>query len=390
MIYDFKEWRVLEPTGRLGADDGYDARGFEVINHAEETEESEDVDTPVKEETERLWQIQCKRERTITPAGIKKYIDEMIPVGADIPYGVIFAAACDFSKKTRDAFVEKLKEKGVSEFYLWGKADLEDMLMQPKNDNLLYAYFGISLVIRKRSVKSEIKSILSIKRKTVKHLGAVDGHHYNEVLLRDAFDTNYPYSKKIKDYKEKDGYWKKYYFIGHYHDGIKFLVKKYYARTVYDWGPMTLKEWDFTKEVNLAKTHESAWEKRDPKDDSYYRGYQFWEKIPKDEQAYLEVELFIPYSRIIEIDPFGDEYASCPHVFIETINGHFFEKWHAVYLTGSNTWSHRHWLSNEDDKVRKKYFPDRFPDVEEKSDPVTSFAKKPKEESDKKEKAEFE
>lgn len=389
MIYDLREWRVLEPTGRLGADDGYDARGFEVVDHTEESEEEEEVDSLAKEEKERLWQIQCKRERTITPASIKKYIDEMIPVRADIPHGVIFAAACDFSKKTRDSFIEKMKEKGIQEYYLWGKADLEDMLMQPKNDNLLYAYFGISLVIRKRTVKTEIKSTLAIKRKVVKHLGSVNNIHYTEVLLRDAFDTNYPYSKKIKDFKEK-GYWKKYYFVGHYHGGIKFLVKKYYARVVYDWGPMTLKEWDFTKEVNLAKTHDDAWEKRDPKDDSYYRGYQFWEKIPKDEQAYLQVELFIPYERILEIDPFGDEYAQCPHVFVETINGDFFEKWHSVKLTGVNNWGHSHWLSDKDDKVKKKYFPDRFPDVEEKTDPVTSFSTKPKEEAAKKEEAEFE
>ena len=31
IIYDFKEWSLLEPTGRLGSDDGYDARGFEII-----------------------------------------------------------------------------------------------------------------------------------------------------------------------------------------------------------------------------------------------------------------------------------------------------------------------------------------------------------------------
>ena len=32
LAYDFKNWRSLEPTGRLGADDGYDARGFEIID----------------------------------------------------------------------------------------------------------------------------------------------------------------------------------------------------------------------------------------------------------------------------------------------------------------------------------------------------------------------
>ena len=31
------------------------------------------------------------------------------------------------------------------EFYLWGAGELEDMLYQPKNDHILFAFFGISL-----------------------------------------------------------------------------------------------------------------------------------------------------------------------------------------------------------------------------------------------------
>jgi hypothetical protein len=37
--------------------------------------------------------------------------------------------------------------KGVSEFHLLGRAELDDMLYQPKNDRILFAVFGISLVI---------------------------------------------------------------------------------------------------------------------------------------------------------------------------------------------------------------------------------------------------
>lgn len=36
LAYDFKNWRSLEPTGRLGADDGYDARGFEIVDLQQE------------------------------------------------------------------------------------------------------------------------------------------------------------------------------------------------------------------------------------------------------------------------------------------------------------------------------------------------------------------
>jgi hypothetical protein len=132
LVQDFRSWDKLEPTGRLGADEGYDARGIEVV-------------TGTFGREERLWQIQSKRERSITPKKITEYIEEMIPAGATVPYGVIFGAPCEFSKKARDVFRDELGRKGVREFYLWGKADIEDLLYRPNNDHLLYAYFGISL-----------------------------------------------------------------------------------------------------------------------------------------------------------------------------------------------------------------------------------------------------
>jgi hypothetical protein len=30
LLYDFRVWRKLEPTGRMGSDDGFDARGWEM------------------------------------------------------------------------------------------------------------------------------------------------------------------------------------------------------------------------------------------------------------------------------------------------------------------------------------------------------------------------
>ncbi|NJO33142.1 MAG: hypothetical protein HC869_08355 [Rhodospirillales bacterium] len=31
LCYDFKNWLRLEPTGRAGSDDGFDARGIEAV-----------------------------------------------------------------------------------------------------------------------------------------------------------------------------------------------------------------------------------------------------------------------------------------------------------------------------------------------------------------------
>ncbi len=51
------------------------------------------------------------------------------------------------------------------EFQLWGKAELEDMLCQPKNDHILFTFFGISLVTRRRSRSTEIRKIVTNKNK---------------------------------------------------------------------------------------------------------------------------------------------------------------------------------------------------------------------------------
>lgn len=31
LIYDFRPWRKLEPTGRTGGDEGFDVRGYEIV-----------------------------------------------------------------------------------------------------------------------------------------------------------------------------------------------------------------------------------------------------------------------------------------------------------------------------------------------------------------------
>lgn len=32
LAYDFRQWRRLEATGRSGGDDGFDARGLEIVD----------------------------------------------------------------------------------------------------------------------------------------------------------------------------------------------------------------------------------------------------------------------------------------------------------------------------------------------------------------------
>ncbi len=387
LAYDFRTWRLLEPTGRLGSDDGYDARGFEIVDEAEsqETEGDEEKETESEKPvvSDRLWQIQCKREKTITPAKIEKYIDEMIPKGADIPYGVIFSAPCEFSKQTRDVFQQKLREKGVQEFYMWGRADLEDMLIQPKNDNLLFAYFGISLVIRRRTIKSEIRALLATKRKTVKYLGGIAERSYTSVLVRDANDKTYPYIKEggLKAFREKPK-WKRYTFVGHEHNGIRLLTRKYRAYKETDPKDGKLLKWDYTDKLNMALDHEDHWNKDKDDGDANYREYMFWSKnIEEKNRAFFETEAIIPYDRIIEIDNLGDTFAHCPHIFVEVKNGSWFE-YGDTQLKPDDNWGRAYPIYKEHEKLRIKYFPKKFPKV--KPEPLPPMGPKKTEDEKKK------
>ena len=196
LVYDFRPWRRLEATGRSGSDDGFDARALEIVEAVDATaavdqDEPED-ETAVDGAANRLWLIQCKRERTISPAKLKAHLAQISLAPEDKLHGIIFAAACDFSKASRDAFYAWCRDKGISEAVIWGKGELEDQLYQPKNDNLLFAYFGISLTIRRRSQATQIRSEIATKRKLKKTILLSSA----DVLLRDPSTEEYPRVKE--------------------------------------------------------------------------------------------------------------------------------------------------------------------------------------------------
>jgi hypothetical protein len=62
------------------------------------------------------------------------------------------------------------------------------MLFQPRNDHLLFAYTGILLLTRRRTMKAELRSRLSAKRKAKRIL-----QEGENVLIRDASDDRYPH-----------------------------------------------------------------------------------------------------------------------------------------------------------------------------------------------------
>jgi hypothetical protein len=246
LFYDFRPWRRLEATGRSGSDDGFDARALEIVEAPQGTA-ALDPDDPDDEPvagvtTDRLWLIQCKRERTIGPAKLKTYLAEIRLTPEEKLHGIIFVAACDFSKTARDAFYAWCRDHGINEAIIWGKGELEDQLYQPKNDNLLFAYFGISLTIRRRSQATQIRSEIATKRKLKKTVLSSSA----DVLLRDPLAEEYPLVKE----GERPRKWGVFApeALGHY--GLEMGISWFYAFVDPDTG-----EWDAADAVPAMRRH---------------------------------------------------------------------------------------------------------------------------------------
>lgn len=305
LAYDFKVWRRLEATGRAGSDDGFDARGYEIVA-IEESADNETEDEIAPQQADRLWLIQCKREKTISPKKLSTYLDQVNLKESESLHGLIFVAACDFSKKSRDEFRQKCERLGIQEWHLWGKAELEDQLFLPKNDNLLFAYFGISLSIRRRSRKSVLGQLLTIKRKAHRCLS---GKTHANLLLRDASEDSYP--DPPEDHKKRPR-WLTARFCEFHARGLIFQFNRYFAYLSRD--PL---QWDAALSFDDVPDHHDYWSDRNDRFEVKGKIFEFWSTLPEENQAWLDVMALVPYESIIAIDELGDNYHCEPHIYVD-------------------------------------------------------------------------
>jgi len=315
LAYEFKLWRRLEATGRSGSDSGFDVRGYEITAKEPQSFTPSDEDEPADERStvdegvnDRLWLIQCKRERAIGPKALLKYLDDTVLDQNEKLHGLVFTAACDFSKKARDDFATKCRAMGVEEWHLWGKAELEDRLFRPENDHLLFAYFGISLTVRRRSQRADLRARLAMKRKAHRILNA---HSHTSILLRSPEAAGYPYLDDLVNFR-KNPLWMVWPYRGMAHEGLKFCVERYFAYLSDDG-----KSWDAAMAVNDARghSHEDPWFGEDRQDDKRQAIYEFWNSIPEANRAWLEVVGIVPLDNILDIDELGDEFVQAPHLY---------------------------------------------------------------------------
>lgn len=312
LIYHFRPWRALEGTGRAGSDDGFDIRGYETVRTVEaasgDEEQEEEGAVPAED---RLWLVQCKRERTITPRKLARYLEEFRLAHGEVLHGLVFAAACDFSKASRDVFARTCRDKGIQEWYLWGKAELEDQLLRPANDHLLFAYFGISLRVRRRSVAANLRAKLAAKRKAERYLA--DRIH-QPVLIRAVEDEAYPFRDRAVDFL-KYRPWRVINYLGVSYAGLIFQMSRHFAY-LDDEGAA----WDAALAFNDGvHADEDPW--NEEHDDWHRRSQvlQAWNEFPEANRAWMTITGVVPYEALVEIDGEGDEVAAMPHLYVDFI-----------------------------------------------------------------------
>jgi hypothetical protein len=320
LVYDFRNWQVVEATGRSGDDNGIDIRGYERIGQWQE-DELTDLEN-VSPMDGNLWIIQCKREKQIGPKRLSGIIDVCVSP-QEPPYGFILAAPCNFSKQAYDVFRIRLREMGVMEFYLWGKAELEDMLHMPKNDRVLITFFGISLVARKRLIKTEVRGITTIKNKVLKNLGLAD-FRPTKILVRDINDIHYPYREKYLNF-DANPHWREYDVQEHHVHGLVCCEHEYYA-----YFNEENNTYDFWPEADLLYREDRVHQM----DDAYFKFYherkeaaeELWDYLPNRYKAKLRVYSLLRYDNIDLIDEQGDIVYQCPHFFVQYHSGKPFAK----------------------------------------------------------------
>jgi hypothetical protein len=349
LVYDYKDWQNIEATGRGGSDDGFDIRAIERASSFESDHDrstDDDAAAAAHPMSGNIWMIQVKREAEIGPKRVREIVQDVDP--ANPPYGYILAASANFSKVSYDAFREELRAKNVMEFHLWGKAELEDMLHQPKNDRLLFAFFGVSLATRRRSRATEARSTVLVKNRLLKIFGdRWEGSH--SVLVRDLADAHYPDEHEYQDFKTKPR-WKEYSTVSLHPTGLVVAARRHFAYV-----DQVKKQWDFTRVADLTYRQSDSDEDRKQlaADRELVEG--FYQYLPRANQATFCVNGLIEFENITLVDEKGDALHPFPHIYAEYHGdkGPFAGAFE--YLEVSRQRTH-----TVDDYTRAKVFPDEF------------------------------
>jgi hypothetical protein len=236
-------------------------------------------------------------------------VDEAL-IGDKAPYGLIIAAACNVSAATMAIFRQRALERGVTESHVWTKAQLEDMLFLPENDHLLFAYFGVSLGIRRKSQLQSIRSLITIKRKLIRATASESprGAKRKELLVRDASDEVYPYHEEVAGFGGIE--FPPWHLVSSewFHPKAILVCLCWYTGWIKEDGT-----WDIIEESRWAPSNSAPLHIRNitPRNNTS----DLERFLPEQGRATIRLVRGIPYENIMEVDPDGDGWYACPHLF---------------------------------------------------------------------------
>lgn len=371
IVYGFRDWVALEPLGRSGADEGIDIRGIEAVGL---TVGGTDTDGRRAGEVgealqagdlgeQRTWFIQCKREKSFGPAKARAVAEAALRLTSEPPYGFILAAPCELSKRTRDTLRGELRSRGVRQVLAWGRGDLEDMLFLPENDHLLFAYFGVSLQVRRRSQIAELRGRLAVKRQVYRAVGGLDHRGWTAVLLRDPREPGYPFRERVENFDADDPPWLWTAFRHHSNpDTLALIYRRHHA-----WLSADRRRFDVVESCSHVIPHRNGFDKLPDRDEELCeRLWRFFHnEIPPDERAWLDVVGWIPLDDILLVDDLGDAFNEPPHMLVTRDHPHGFFTHTRTFLQRDREPNAEH--LDPSTLRRTKLFPDPIPDVEWKS-----------------------
>jgi hypothetical protein len=285
LIYPLHPWREIRHYGRQGGDGGVDILSIERL----------------EDNVERHWFIQCRRYAKVTTATLRKAVDDALGNTPEVPTVLLIVVASNVQRAAHEAYVKYAAEKGVATPLLWTASVLEAQLYAQRQD-LLFSYFGISLVTESRYREDTITRSIAMKRKLRAELlkpptevdwDEVRNHRpyekfaHSAAIIHSIDDTSYPDSQN-----EGTGIsgWFKLEMWDFYHNGLEFIV------------------WLDAGIVD-SEDHWAILE----------HGHRY------DQEKYTPIKIFrlarIPFRNIVEIDVIGDEYYSQPHLFCRFADG---------------------------------------------------------------------
>lgn len=308
LVYDLRPWNDLEAVGRVGSDEGFDIRAREGLAYPlVDTDSVDDADADPPVPTTRVWKIQCKREKRIGPKRIAQIVADSIDAD-NLPDVFMLVAACDFSVAAHSTFRTTATNLGVREMHLWGKGEVEDHLVRPENDHLLFAYFGISLQARRRSTAALMRARLATKRRLIRVLeqNDISSEFFTKVMLRPVEDGP---GGIDPEGLTMNGL----YVIARAHvppDHLMCTVASYLG-SVDSSGAWDAFEGHDAQNHRSYSSPDASWRDQDDR----YRAA--WEAlVPLENRAYIDVCRPIPYDHIVAVDEVGEAGNDPPHLIV--------------------------------------------------------------------------